>query len=105
MMSSAAAWVNPMRTGALMTLSSQPKPPRPSTSCSNPDRKASHTARSTQRALPGSARPLSEAATSRQVSAVGPTDSRVDAPHSTPTSAGSSAAYRPVTSGMPARAA
>ena len=89
MINSAAACVNPISTGELMRLSSQPKRTKPSTTCNVPVSRASQTASSTQWVLPGSARPCSEVPTSRQVSAVGPTDSRVEALNSTATSAGS----------------
>jgi len=89
MISSAAAWVKAISTGALTRFSSQPKRRKPSAICSKPDNSASQTASSTQRALPGSARPLSEALTSRQLSAVGPTDSRTELLNSTASSAGS----------------
>src|SRR5277367_102933 len=51
------------------------------------------------------ARGASEAPTSRLVRAVGPTDRRADELKSTATNAGNRAAYTPVTSGMPAKAA
>ena len=90
MMSTAAACVKAMSTGELTRLSNQPKRAKPSTICSSPVSSASHTASSIQRWLPGSAKPVSEAPTSRQVRAVGPTDSRGEALKSTAISAGSS---------------
>ena len=51
-----------------------------------------HTARLTHCALPGSAMPVSEADTKMAVSAVGPTDKRLDALNSTATKAGISEA-------------
>ncbi|MNW69300.1 hypothetical protein D3C74_482770 [compost metagenome] len=62
------------------------------TSCSRPDSKAIHAAMATHCALPGSAKPVSDAPISRLVSAVGPTPSRVDALNNTATSAGISEA-------------
>ena len=91
-MSTAAAWVKAMSTGEFTRLSSQPKRAKPSTICSSPLSSASHTASAIHCALPGSARPLSEALMSRQVSAVGPTDRRTDELNSTAISAGSSEA-------------
>ena len=85
----AAAWVNPAITGELTRFSSQPKRPNPNSSCSAPDISASHTARLTHCALPGSARPTRDAPINRLVSAVGPTPRRVDELHSTATNAGS----------------
>jgi hypothetical protein len=89
MMSTAAPWVKAIRTGALTRLSNQPKRAKPSTICSPPESRASHTASSIQRALPGSARPVRDALTSRHDNAVGPTDRRGDALNNTATSAGS----------------
>ena len=57
--------------------------------CMPPLSNDSHTASSIQRALPGSASPVSDALTSRQVSAVGPTESRTDELNSTAIYAGS----------------
>ena len=53
---------------------------------------ASQTANATHCALPGAAIPASDELTSRQVKAVGPTESRVDEPQSTATKAGKSEA-------------
>jgi hypothetical protein len=64
MINSAAACVNPISTGELMRLSSQPNRTKPSTTCNVPVSRASQTASSTQWALPGSARPCSEVPTS-----------------------------------------
>ena len=89
----AAACVKPVNMGELTRFSSQPKRPSPSSNCNAPDSNASYTASSTHCPLPGAARPVSDALMSRHVSAVGPTGSRVEAPHST------------ATSGMPASAA
>ena len=91
-MSTAAAWVNAMSTGEFTRLSNQPKRANPSAICSSPLSSDSHTASAIHCALPGVARPLSEALMSRQVSAVGPTDSRTDELNSTAMSAGSSEA-------------
>jgi len=88
-MSTAAACVKAMSTGAFTRLSNQPNRTSPSTTCSRPDSSVSHTASETQSADPGVASPASDALTSRQVMAVGPTDRRCDAPNSTATSAGS----------------
>jgi hypothetical protein len=104
-MSKAAACVNAVSTGELTRFSNQPARTSPSPTCSRPDSSASHTARLTHSALPGCARPVSDAVTSKQVNAVGPTDSRTEPPHSAATRVGSSEAYTPVTSGMPAKAA
>ena len=92
MMITAAPCVKAVSTGELTRLSNQPKRAKPKTICSTPDSSDSQTARLTHSALPGVARPLSEADTSMAVSAVGPTDSRVDALNSTATKAGSSEA-------------
>jgi hypothetical protein len=54
---------------------------------------------------PGSAMPVSEALINTQVSAEGPMDKRKVPLHITPTTAGNKAAYKPVTKGMPAKAA
>jgi hypothetical protein len=89
MISTAAAWVKAMSTGALTRFSSQPKRTSPSTTCSKPASSASHTASATHSALPGVAMGVSAAAIIRLVSAVGPTDSRAEAENSTATSAGS----------------
>ena len=86
--STEAPCVNPISTGELTSLSSQPKRPIPSISWMAPDNSAIHAASATHSALPGIARGASEAPTSKLVSAVGPTDRRADALHSTPTSAG-----------------
>ena len=86
--SSAAAWEKPLSTGEVTRLSNQPKRAIPITICSSPDSRAIHAARATHCALPGSARPVSEAPISRLVSAVGPTPSRVEELNSTATSAG-----------------
>ena len=88
MISTAAACVKAISTGELTRLSSQPKRARPSATCSRPVSSASHTARVTHCGLPGWARPVSEAAISSAVSAVGPTESRCDDENSTATSAG-----------------
>ena len=104
MMSAAVPCVNAMSTGVLTRLSSQPKRASPSASCSAPAMSASHTASNTHCALPGAASPVSEADTSDD-SAVGPTDSRVDAENSAPASAGSKLAYTPAAGGMPASCA
>ena len=92
MISTPAPCVNAISTGEFTRLSSQPKRIRPSAICNPPESRQSQIASSTQRALPGSASPVSEALTSRQVSAVAPTDKRIDAPNSAATSAGSSEA-------------
>ena len=104
-MSSAAACVNPRSTGALTRFSIQAKPAAPRASWITPDRMASQTASATHCGLPGSARPISEAAVRTQVRAAGPTESRVELLKSTATSSGNSAAYRPVIKGMPVRPA
>jgi hypothetical protein len=49
--------------------------------------------------------PVSEALINTQVSAEGPMDKRKVPLHITPTTAGNKAAYKPVTKGMPAKAA
>jgi hypothetical protein len=103
--STAAPCVKPMSTGELTSRSSQPKRPAPSTIWMVPDISVSHTAMATHSSLPATASGASEAPTSRLVSAVGPTDSRCDELNITAISAGNSAAYTPVTSGMPASAA
>ena len=84
--------MKPVSTGDVTKLSSQPERPSPINSWTPPDSSANHTANSTHWALPGSAKPVKDELTSRHVNAVGPTDSRVDAPHSTATSAGKSEA-------------
>ena len=89
MMSTAAPWVKAISTGALTRLSSQPNRTKPSTTCTRPDSRASHTASSIHCALPGAAMPVSEALTSKQVRAVGPTDRRMEPLNSTAISAGS----------------
>ena len=103
--STAAPCVKPISTGELTSRSSQPKRPAPSTIWIVPDISVSHTAIATHSALPATASGASEAPTSKLVSAVGPTDSRWDELNITAISAGNSAAYTPVTSGMPASAA
>jgi len=90
--SSAAACVKPLSTGEVTRLSSQPKRASPITSCSSPESMAIHAAMATHWALPGSARPVSDAPISRLVSAVGPTPSRVEALNNTAISAGISEA-------------
>ena len=85
----AAPWVNAISTGEVIRLSSQPKRTKPSATCVRPVNKHSQTASSIHCALPGAASPVSEVPTSSAVSAVGPTDKRVDAQKSTATSAGS----------------
>ena len=92
MISTAAAWVKAISTGAFTRLSNQPKRTSPSTTCSRPLSSASHIASCTHWALPGAASPVSDALTSRQVSAVGPTDRRGEALNNTAISAGSSEA-------------
>ena len=89
MMSTAAPWVKAISTGAVTRLSSQPACTAPSAICSVPVSSASHTARLTHSALPGVASPVSEAATSSDDKAVGPTDRRGEAENSAATSAGS----------------
>ena len=86
--SNAAACVKPLRTGDVTKFSSQPKRTRPKSNCSMPARIAIQAASATHCALPGSAKPVSDAPMSRLVSAVGPTPSRVDELHSTATMPG-----------------
>ena len=105
MISSAAAWVKPASTGELTRFSTQDAPVAPSASWIAPDRSASQTASDTHCGLAGSAIPTSDAPTSTQVSAAGPTDSRVELLNRTAIKAGRKAAYSPVTNGMPARPA
>ena len=77
--------------------------PRPG--ISRPESSTSQAASATHCALPGSAMPTSEAPTNTLVSADGPTDRRVELLKSTAARAGRKAAYKPVTSGIPARPA
>ena len=90
MMSTPAPCVNAINTGELTMLSNQPNRAKPNTICNAPVMSESHTVRLTHSALPGVAMPLSEAAMRIEVSAVGPTDKRVEALNNTAINAGNS---------------
>ncbi len=105
MISRAAPWPKPARTGELTRLSTQDARAAPKPTWMPPDSKASHTVSMIHCADPGCARPASDAPTSTLVRAVGPTDNRVEPLNRTAARAGRKVAYRPVTNGMPASSA
>jgi hypothetical protein len=105
-MSTAAPAVKPTTTVCDTKFTSTPMRSRPQqASCTTPTSRLRVSARLTKAALPGSASGLSVASTTMEMAVVGPDTRCHDDPNSAATMAGTMAAYRPYSGGMPAMVA
>ena len=98
----AAPEVKPTTTVCETKFTKVPRRKMPSSNWNTPTKKVKVSTSATNCGLPGSASGLMVANTTMEIAVVGPDTKCQDEPHSAATTAGSIAAYKPYSGGMPA---